>query len=307
MGRYKSLKLVSRKDVPYDDAILIARMSPWGHGIAGLLLLGWSIAVPVFVYDQGFRFDTTSFFGIVLSSFSSVVIGLVILVCLVAGLAFLSSFIATLKSTNWTLIVNQSGLYVNLRSYTDFRLPATDAVVLFIPKQEVRRLKLLGKKFRVLSNKGQSMVTVDDQIESYSYLELSLYGKDLSIAEQCLADEKKKFCPTYVKGVTAAAKGSAVEILPDGIVKIHWKTRATRLTPSLNKTVKLLQQFYSVISREEDESPLIRDLEQDEKEIRLLDLVATGNKMDAVILARQLYGYDLTEAHNFICELEARK
>ncbi|MEH6405552.1 MAG: hypothetical protein V7750_19430 [Sneathiella sp.] len=306
MSRYKALKLISVSDVPFDDAILIARMSPWGHGIASFMSLIWLPLFSMFAYQQGLGFDTSSLFGVLLSSFASLVIGSVALVCLIVGLLFMSSCIAALKSSNWTLLATPQGLYVNIRSYMDFRLPLSDKVVVFIPKKEIRKLHLRGQKFRVLQNKSQSYRQTDDQIETYSFLEISLYGRELSLVSDCLKNERLKYGPTFVKGVRSSAKGSAIEVLAGGIIKIHWKTKATRLTPNLVTVEELLKPYYSLYHRGGSEPPPIRDLKQDEQELRLLDLVESGNMIDAVILAREIYGFGLTDAKNFISDLQTK-
>jgi hypothetical protein len=44
-------------------------------------------------------------------------------------------------------------------------------------------------------------------------------------------------------------------------------------------------------------------LSKEKQEARLLDLVAAGDMIGAVTLARQLYSYDLTAAKQFVDEL----
>ncbi len=47
-----------------------------------------------------------------------------------------------------------------------------------------------------------------------------------------------------------------------------------------------------------------KDLDRDAQERRLLDMVQQGNTIDAVIVAKDLYGFTTTQAKQFVDDLE---
>ncbi len=303
MGRYGDIAFLKAADVPADAVLLRCKMSGIGHGIIGTLLLGWSIGFPVFLLANGVINFSSSLFNILFSLFVTVFCGLAALIGFVAGLMFLSSALAAIRSSNWTLMATEQGLYVNLRSYTDWRLPADDAVVLFIPKREIRKFRFVHRKNRIIGDKDSP---TDTELTKDAYLEIQLHGTDLTAIADCLKAEKLKMVPTRITGVTARAKGAAVHIGEEtGILRLDWSTRKTRLTPELKDVEAALLNLYQMTTVQEPDEAPIDTLNPDDQKARLLDMVRRGDKIDATLLARRLYGFSLTEANRFLGDLEA--
>ncbi|MCR9212523.1 MAG: hypothetical protein NXI13_02300 [Proteobacteria bacterium] len=303
MGRYGDIAFLKGNDVPTEEVLLRSKMSGIGHGIAGVLLLGWSIGFPYFLFANGLVHFSSSLFDILFSLFIVTFCGLAVLISFLAGLMFLSSALAAARPSNWTLVATEQGLYVNLRSYTDWRLPADDAVIAFIPKREIRRFRFVHRKNRVIGDKDNP---TDTALTKDAYLEIHLHGQDLTAIDDCLTAERRKSVPTWIKGVTAKAKGAAIQIGDNnGVLRIDWSTRKTRLTPKLDKTEALLSGLYQTTAHQEPDEAPIDSLSPEDQEARLLDMVHRGDKIDATILARSLYGLSLTEANRFLDDLQA--
>lgn len=306
MGRYGTLILIREDQVPHPDAIVTARMSWVGHFIASVFLLGWVAVIGYFVCSESAFSDISSILEVLLVAFLALVIGAMILVCLVAGIAFLSSALAAMKSANWIFLATDEGIYVKLRSYYDYQLSSEDKIVVFIPRNEIKQVRSSRQKTRVVYRGENFTNAEDDGLEKYDFLEIKLYGHDLSEIEECLEIEKRKNCPTFLKGVTKRARGAALKTQPKGIIKLDWKTKATRLTPSIDTIISVLSQQYATSSIEGEDQAAIKTLDKENQEKRLLELAGMGNMMDAVILARELYGFNLTDAKQFIDELSGR-
>lgn len=311
VGRYGDIVFLTEAQVPLDAGGLVVRESWQGHLIVGLLLLAAGIGVPAVVLADGggdlFAFEPGLDFGTLVHLFMAGIAGLVILgialTCPLAGLAFLSSGLAALRPTSWVLRAGPEGLYVKLRSYLDHRLPADDHVIAFIPKREVRWIRAHAERARHVGRAGETTTADDDTLVGQRYLEVKLFGEALSEIDVWLQGERRRKRPTFVRGVTASARGAAVSVRPGGLLRIDWTTKRTRLRPGLAAAMTRLARDYRAAPEQESEQAAIRTLDRDRQEERLLEMVQQGNSMDAVILAKDLYGFDLTEAKTFLDEL----
>jgi hypothetical protein len=303
MGRYAEIKLATEADVPKGEALLVARMSWIGHGIVAVFLLIWAIGVPVFLLNAGIIDFSRSLFNIVFSGFIVVFVGIAALIGFLAGVAFLSSALAALRSSNWTFLATKSGIYLKLRNYGDFRLPADDRIIAFIPKREIRKLSFHHQKNRKIADNDTSD---DTQLIKDETLIIKLYGNDLAKITDTLTAERLLYGPSFIKGVRTRAKGASISV-PDGSsnLQVDWKTRRTRLTPSLRQVEKVLEGLYQMNAVEGPDEAPIRSLKRSEQENRLREMIRRGDMIDAATLARDLYGLTLTEAKSFLKNLEA--
>ncbi len=311
MGRYGDIAFLPESRVPAGTGDLLVRESWRGHLIAGLLLLAVGIGVPALVFFGGgdfFVLEPGISFHTLMHFFMAGITGLVILgialTCPIAGLVFLCSGLAALRPTNWVLRAGREGLYVKLRSYLDHRLPSEDPVVAFIPKREVRWLQAHEERARHVSRAGEYSDANDDARVRQQYLEIKLFGEDLSEIDLRLKRERSLKCPTLIRGVTSQARGTALSLRPGGVLRIDWTTKRTRLRPGLAAALERLARDYRTAPERESEQAAIRTLDRARQEERLLEMVEQGNVMDAVILARDLYGFDLSEAKTFLDELQ---
>ncbi len=80
------------------------------------------------------------------------------------------------------------------------------------------------------------------------------------------------------------------------IVRIDWHGPDTSISPAIAKAAAILRRNYTIENEAQSEHHSFATASRDEQESRLLEFAERGDIMSAVILARQLYGYDLTEA-----------
>ncbi len=312
MDQYGDTRFIPEDVVPVIEGDLVARQSPWGHLFASVMLFALSVGVPAVIAGTGFSlpglsdagFDLATVVGLFIAGIAGFVVLGVGLTCLLGGFLFLSSALAALKPTNWILRAGPAGLYIKLRSYTDHRLPRSDAIVLHIPRRAVRRLHAHEEQARHLNPSRDDVSAEDDTLTRQHYLEIEAYGDAFAGVGQRLETERSLYGPTVIKGVTSKAKGSAISLRDGSILRVDWKTKRSRLTPNLREAMAYLSNDYVVGQEQTSRQAPIRTLSQDGQEARLLDLVEQGNITDAIILARDIYGFNLTEAKAFLDDLQ---
>jgi len=97
---------------------------------------------------------------------------------------------------------------------------------------------------------------------------------------------------------------SALRMLSDGTLRIAWRDETNRLCPGLDVLRRQLGFRYRFTEAEPDEQAPLQALDRADQGSRLLDMVARGERMEAVALARVLYGMGTTEAVQFIDGLQ---
>jgi len=312
MGRYADLRFITAAEVPERAGDLVAREAWAGRLFAASILLGFGLGVPLLAWNfssgaaWSLDLSARSWFEFVVFGIGGLTVGVVALVCLLAGLGFLAEALAAMKSTNWVLRGGAEGLYVKLRRFSDFRLPAGDPIVAVIPRRELRWLRGHGQRARRVGRSGEHASHEDDALGRQAYLEIALHGAGASEIEARLKRERALWCATWVKGVRAQAKGAAVSLRPGGVIRIDWTTKGTRLRPKPGAALEQLARDYPLAPELETEQAQAKRLDRETQETRLLDMVRQGNTIDAVIVAKDLYGFTTTEAKRFLDELQGR-
>ena len=314
VGRYADLTFIAEAEVPERSGDFVARETWSSRFLVAAVLLGLGCGVPVFaaviaVPEFGGLAGSweRTLFELVAFGIGGLVVVVVTLVCLLAGFAFLTEALAAMKPTNWVLRGGAGDLYIKLRRFSDHRLPADDPIVAVIPRRELRWLRAHGQLARRVGRSGEHASREDDALGRQNYLEIALYGGGAEEIEARLKRERALWCPTFVKGLRAKAKGAAVSVRPDGVLRIDWTTKGTRLWPKLAEVLERLARDYPLATERDSEQAQAKDLDRAAQETRLLDMVQQGNTIDAVIVAKDLYGFTTTEAKQFLDELEGHK
>ncbi len=284
-GRYADLSFLREGQVPENAGDFVAREAWLGRLVASVMLFAMVAGVLVV--------------GIV---------GLIgLLVCLaglLGGLAYFTTFLAALKPSNWVLRAAPDGLYVKLRAFTDHRRPEDDTIVAFIPRREVRWLRTHDQLARAVERGSRFVHREDDALSAQPYLEIDLDGGDLAELKTRLQRERGLWGSTSVTAVRQKSKGAAVSTRPEDVIRNDWKTKGTRLRPKLSEAMAHLGRAYPLAPDLESEQLQAKDLERGAQERRLLDMVLQGNTIDAVIVAKDLYGFTTTEAKPFVDDLQ---
>ncbi len=312
MGRYADLSFLREGQVPENAGDFVAREAWLGRLVASLMLFALGAGVLVAGYlalgevGGGWRIELS--FNSLFNIFGVGIVGLIgllaILAGLLGGLAYFTTFLAALKPSNWVLRAAPDGLYVKLRAFTDHRRPEDDPIVAFIPRREVRWLRTHDQLARHVDRGGDVASTEDDALAAQQYLEIDLHGGDLAELKTRLERERGAWGSTLVRGIRQKSKGAAVSIRPEDVIRIDWKTKGTRLRPKLSEAMAHLGREYPMAPDLKSEQKQAKELERDAQERRLLDMVLQGNTIDAVIVAKNLYGFTTTQAKQFVDDLQ---
>jgi hypothetical protein len=301
MGRYGRIEVLAEAEVPTTNLLLKARMSWIGHGIVAFFLLGWSALFPLFIWYQGLLNFNRSLFDILFSTGIAIFCFVAVLISSLAGLMFLSSALAALRSSNWILIATADGLFIKLRSYMDYRLPKSDKIVAFIPKPEIKKLTFIQQQNRKIGNKD---IPADTHLSSDIIVEIQTYGSDLAMLADSLTSEKQQYSKTWFPGVRTKAKGSALQVhANENKLRIDWHTRRGKLRPGATSAEPILSRLLPTDDMTTPEELPIDSLPKPAQKERLKEMVLRGDTIDAIALCRQIYGLSLTDAHKFVTEL----
>ena len=98
----------------------------------------------------------------------------------------------------------------------------------------------------------------------------------------------------------------------DNMLKIIWRGyNSIIIKPKLDQALEELSQ-YTTVGETVEHIPVVKNTYQEsrvnpEDEYKILELVQVGEKIQAIKLAREVYGFDLKEAKEFVEELQAEE
>lgn len=246
------------------------------------LLTGGALA---FGIAGTFRDDPASFPPIIAYAIAA---GFSLFACVALG-----GLRASLRRTNWLLRYHPDGLCIKFRSYLNSHFPREDIVAFYLPNSEIGWVRKT-RETRVIPDKGEGETT-----ERWTYLDLKLSSSETADLENHLKQERMREAPKV--GITRTKhQHYPVRLLPEGIVRLDWRGPSSRIVPGIDEALKVLR-FSLPIEREVVLKPQQKQT-ADEKEIetRILERAERGNIIDAVALTERLYGYNTTEAKEFV-------
>ncbi len=200
----------------------------------------------------------------------------------------------------WVLREDGEHLVVNLRSHLNTHFDRETALVLVLPRQRVRSLRVIGEDgLRADVRNGGRIVEHRVRRE---YLDIEFSGDSEAVRAALAAEGTRRGKATLG---TSRYNHSALRMLPDGLLRVAWRDESNRLRPSLPAVREALRFGYRFMDGASAEAAPIASLDRTGQESRLLDMAARGERLQAVALAKVLYGMDTTEAKRFIDELVA--
>jgi hypothetical protein len=202
-----------------------------------------------------------------------------------------------LRPSNWLLRAADDGLHVKYRSYLNYKFPTEDPVVAFIPRQEVAWIRV-RRRDSERTTEGETMVW-------RRFLEIKLHGDDTSELSERLGDERQRTAPG-VMGWKTKVLHYPVRLLPDAIVQLEWRSPGTSIRPGIDRAIEILGRWYRVADALDEDQPSPGKLDRAQQEARLIEMTERGEIMNAVALAKQIYGFDTTQAKNFVDDLRGR-
>jgi hypothetical protein len=202
--------------------------------------------------------------------------------------------LAKFRSANWLLWLGPDGLWVNLRSCQNHRLPEA-ATVLHLTYEEIARARRHTETWSTPGGRSGQSATPWKQ-ES---LELSLVSGDTWKIAEALADERGRHA-------TIKWTHQAVTVPAAGVVRIAWRGNGDDVVPPLTRVLEELSRRVKVDDPTRTDRADWRRLNEDELDELIAQLVRSGDNMSAADLLIRRRGWSLAEAHEFVKEQASR-
>jgi hypothetical protein len=205
---------------------------------------------------------------------------------------------ARFQPLNWLVRTADDGLFIHFRSYLNDRLSTEDSTVVFLPYSDIRSARLMRERLATLDYEGAKTV------QTRRLVEFELATDPAPLAE-ALATESARPGAKEKRWYGSSAtlyKDYPVLMQSPPFLRVEW-----RAVPSAGAFLDGLRQHVQVappVTISEDFANL-QGLTREQQEQRLRDLNQRGHTIDAVYMARRLYGLDLTQATKFVKELSA--
>ena len=249
-----------------------------------------------------------------------------------------SRFKATLLPVNWLVKIHSDAVLIKFRSFQNYAYPETDPVVIELLWRDI--LWVRKTKETSYKDKGDDRTT-----EFFTYLDIRLdfSEKELEELQQGLNNERKRrplrssigelrhelfkarknkasqheldYIKDKIKQEKAIrsqkkSKSSAkyhdypVRLINDNILRVRWNS----IKPGIKQALELFSKKTNI----EEEIKFVTDSGKDKlsnKEVEdlILERISQGDDFDAIRLIKRHYGYDTTEAMQFIHDLTNNK
>ena len=209
---------------------------------------------------------------------------------------------ARFHPSNWLVRMNETGIYVQYRSYLNYQLNPDDPSVVFLSFGEIASARLIKERLETpdMANPGRT------QTQFLRHVELELSGDAAALAN-ALQTELGEQAPSekhwYGTSSTLYRDYPAIMSAP-ATVRIHWD-----VVPGTQKFLDALRP-YTVIADPVSLKPnftRLKDLSREEQQKQLRQLVTRGQNTTAIYIARNLYGCSLGEAKQMVDSLGGNK
>lgn len=203
---------------------------------------------------------------------------------------------ARFHQSNWLVRASDDGLFIHFRSYLNDRLSAEDSTVVFLGYSDIRSARLVHERLRTLDSDGE-------KTETRRLVELELAVDPTPLAQALATECSRPGAPQkrWYGSSTTLYRDYPVLMQSPPFLRVEW-----RAVPSATAFLEGLRQRVEIappIKTSEDFANL-KGLTREQQEQRLRDLNQRGQTIEAVHLARRLYGMDLTQASKFVKELD---
>lgn len=203
------------------------------------------------------------------------------------------------RASNWLLRASVDGLYIKYRSYLNHHFSPDDPVVLFIPHHLVDTVRghiRFGWTMRIGSQNSNRRV---EQGRKQEFIEIRLRkGADSQLVRDALLAERNRKSPG--DDVVKSWSGHyPVRLVADDMLRIDM----SGVRPGMAESLRALDRWFALETPQTTHESSREELSGAELDDKILDLVMEGETISASYLVRKAYGYNTTEAKNFIDEM----
>jgi len=205
---------------------------------------------------------------------------------------------ARFHPSNWLVRMNETGIYVQYRSYLNYQLSSDDPSVVFFSLGEVASARLI--KERVESpDPAEPGAT---QTQYLRYIEIELSG-DTALLADALNAERGEQAPMKQRWYGSSStlyRDYPVTMTAPTILRIHWD-----VVLGAHKFLDALRPYTVIadpVSLTQDFTHL-KSLNREDQQKQIRELATRGQTITATYAARKLYGCSLGEAKELVDSL----
>lgn len=207
--------------------------------------------------------------------------------------------LARFRPTNWLVRVAEHGVYIKFRSYLNHHLASGDPTVIYVPFRAMKLTRIVRESQAVPDSDMRGTTT-----RRRTLVEIEL-DDDAPQVREALAAERAAQPPKVARWYGRSAgkyRHHPVIMVAPRTISIEWA-----VVPRVSEFLRIMALHTPVASAKRmTDYTVLGQVAKDEQETRLIELVERGYIMDAVRLARRLYGYDVAEAKSFVDGLSTR-
>jgi len=202
---------------------------------------------------------------------------------------------ARFRPSNWLVRMNDSGMFIQFRSYLNYHLPADHLTVVFVSFGEIRSARLIKERVTVPDPQGGGRT----ETQYMRYIELELAG-DVAPLAQALEAEATENAPTEKRWYGTSStlyQDHPARMQSPPFLQIYWQ-----VVPGTHKFLEAMRPYTTIadpVLLTQDFAHL-QSLSREEQQKQLRELAARGQTVAAIYTARQLYKCSLAEAKEMV-------
>jgi hypothetical protein len=209
---------------------------------------------------------------------------------------------ARFHPSNWLVRMNETGIYVQYRSYLNYQLPTDDPSVVFVSLGEIASARLVKERVATPDPAKPG----GTQTQYLRYVELELSGETAPLAE-ALQAERAEQAPLEKRWYGTSStlyRDYPLTMTAPTFLRIRWD-----VVPGAHKFLNALRPYTVIadpVSLTQDFTRL-KSLSREEQQQQVRELAARGQTITAMYAARKLYGCSLGEAKEMVDSLGENK
>jgi hypothetical protein len=231
--------------------------------------------------------------------------GLCALLAVVVVPLLIGDLLSKFRATNWLLWVRPDGLWINFRSYQD-RGPTDKATVIHLPYDKIADVRHHRESYTTPSSaaggsthwKVHSLdirLKQPDDGELHAALRAYRLGKPLPVS-----------IIGFIKVISSPSHFPVSLAEPD-VIRIAWRGgHSNWAAPSLKRVLPALGAHVTIAEPADERRGDWREWDESQLDERIIELVESGARIEAVKLLVERRGYTTTDAHQFVKQLGGR-
>jgi hypothetical protein len=207
---------------------------------------------------------------------------------LMFSIIFFRRFLKTLKPDNWVVRLDDNYMLIKYRSFQNTHLSKDDVQIIRLQYSEISSFSI-GKRTR-----NTPSASGGKRYEFIKYLDLHLNIETYNLNIQLNRERNMKR--------VSRALHSYVFVTGNNTIRIHWLDTRTAIHPNLKHIANSLvtKGLYQIQNEGLDKNVPVNISDEDRD---ILDLHENGLHIEAISLARRLYGLNLAEAKSYVQEI----